>query len=142
MIGLGYTPEGLPDSYITTDLLFEMGYRTEPVDLQQWTNTYATRRYGQSNQDATDAWVALLPKVLNSTGGFCAKNLLNELPALNNVPGMPLHLPDMAYAWDKIILAADVLGHNDGYRHDLTDITQVLIALVTYTFRPPIQGSG
>ena len=79
MIGIGYTPEGLPDSYITTDLLFEMGYRTESVDLTKWTEAYASRRYGQNNTDAAEAWVRLLPKVLNSTGTFCAQNLLNQV---------------------------------------------------------------
>ena len=33
MVGIGYTPEGLPDNYLTTDLLFEMGHKNEPVDM-------------------------------------------------------------------------------------------------------------
>ena len=69
MIGIGYTAEGLPNSYFTTDLLFEMGYRNESVDPKKWTEKYVTRRYGlnQSREDhysdLTDGWLALLPRV-------------------------------------------------------------------------------
>ena len=86
MVGIGYTPEGLPDNYLTTDLLFEMGHKSEPVDLKDWVASYTMRRYGtQDITEATKAWWSLLPKVLNSTTEtFCAKNLLNQASYLKS----------------------------------------------------------
>ena len=47
-----------------------------------------------------------------------------QLPTLNNRPTMPIHSPDISIAWDHMIGSTDALGSNDGFRHDLVDITQ------------------
>ena len=70
MIGIGYTPEGLPDSYFTTDLLFEMGYQLNPVNLYEWTDEYIKRRYGRSSPHTTQAWYQVIPRIFNTTAMF------------------------------------------------------------------------
>lgn len=36
MIGTGLTPEGINQNYVIYDLMNEMAYREQPVDLHQW----------------------------------------------------------------------------------------------------------
>jgi len=125
MVGLGITPEGLPDSYLTTDLFYEMSYRTEPVDLKVWTSDYARRRYGASNEAVSQGWHHLLPRVFNSDAFFIGRTvLLTKLPGLNQKDPMPSHLPDIALAWDGLLNATNEFSSNGGFRYDLVDWTR------------------
>ena len=86
--GTGFTPEGLTDSYITTELMSEMSWRTEPVqNMTVWISQYLSRRYGRFNENALKAWLILSEKVLNSNGDhFNQKVLLVTMPSLHKVP--------------------------------------------------------
>ena len=86
--GTGFTPEGLTDSYITTELMSEMSWRTEPVqNMTVWISQYLSRRYGKFNENALKAWQILSEKVLNSNGDhFNQKVLLVTMPSLHKVP--------------------------------------------------------
>ena len=86
--GTGFTPEGLTDSYITTELMSEMSWRTEPLqNMTVWISQYLSRRYGKFNENALKAWLILSEKVLNSNGDhFNQKVLLVTMPSLHKVP--------------------------------------------------------
>lgn len=56
MIGSGITPEGINQNYVMYDLMMEMFWRKEPVDLDNWFASYAERRYGAYNPNAIKAW--------------------------------------------------------------------------------------
>ena len=86
--GTGFTPEGLTDSYITTELMSEISWRTEPVEnMTVWISQYLSRRYGKFNENALKAWLILSDKVLNSNGDhFNQKVLLVTMPSLHKVP--------------------------------------------------------
>ena len=120
MIGIGYTGEGLSDSYFTTDLLFEMAYRSEPVaDLHEWTRGYVTRRYGDSSDDLVAGWQGLLAYVFNSSDMFHhRKFLVARMPSLKWREPVPSHLPDVARGLDGLINSATNLGHNPGFRYE------------------------
>lgn len=126
MIGTGFTPEGLTDSYIATELMSEMSWRSEPVpQLYQWVSDYATRRYGKANMNATLAWTTLLSHVFNSTVDcFNRKVLLTKMPSLESKDYMWYTLNEVAQGWDYLLDAADSLGHVDGYQFDLVDFTR------------------
>lgn len=36
MVGTGLTPEGINQNYVMYDLMLEMAWRKEPVDLDKW----------------------------------------------------------------------------------------------------------
>lgn len=36
MVGTGLTPEGINQNYVIYDLMNEMAYRQEPVNLDKW----------------------------------------------------------------------------------------------------------
>lgn len=56
MIGTGITPEGINQNYVVYDLMNEMGWRLKSVDLNQWFDQYAIRRYGSKDANAISAW--------------------------------------------------------------------------------------
>lgn len=65
--GLGMTMEGFGVNTIMFDLLTEMTWRTEPVNLDDWVLGYTRYRYGRSNQAAETAWNQLQNSVYQNT---------------------------------------------------------------------------
>lgn len=59
MIGLGVTPEGINQNYIVYDLMSEMAYRPESLDLDPFVDHYIYRRYGDFDNNVSDAWQIL-----------------------------------------------------------------------------------
>jgi alpha-N-acetylglucosaminidase len=68
MIGIGITPEGIEQNYVIYELMLEMAWRNEPVNLKEWFKLYQWRRYGgaHSNDAAANAWNILLETVYQS----------------------------------------------------------------------------
>ena len=63
MVGIGLTPEGLSDNYITQDLLLEMSWRQEPVqDIMGWVANYTLRRYGIMNPLAVRGYQVIISR--------------------------------------------------------------------------------
>ena len=71
MVGIGLTPEGLADSYITQDLMLEMSWRQKPVeDLAAWVANYTARRYGSLNPAASQSYQVRKEEVLSEIAAF------------------------------------------------------------------------
>lgn len=60
MKGIGITPEGTLVNPVNYDLFWEMGWETEPVDVEEWLDKYIERRYGAATDNAKAAWKILL----------------------------------------------------------------------------------
>lgn len=59
MIGLGVTPEGINQNYIIYDLMLEMAWRPEPQILEAFVDHYIYRRYGDFDDNVSNAWQIL-----------------------------------------------------------------------------------
>jgi len=44
MVGTGIAPEGINQNYIVYDLMLEMGFTVQPVNLTYWLSEYVMRR--------------------------------------------------------------------------------------------------
>ena len=60
LAGLGFVNEGLGYNPVVYDLMFEMAWRHEPVELETWITEYAHHRYGRKNVNTVKAWQKLL----------------------------------------------------------------------------------
>nr|CAD7199109.1 unnamed protein product [Timema douglasi] len=100
MVGTGLTPEGINQNYVIYDLMTEMSWRTEPTNLTQWVSAYATRRYGEENDDSNQAW--------------------DLLKAWFNVS-------DVASAWYHLLAASPHLESVPTFQHDLVDVTRQVL---------------
>ncbi len=80
--GIGIIPEGINNNPVTFDLMMELGWHNEHVDVKQWIKRYVAYRYGKSSPTLEVAWQLLLetayssPKVQQegpSESIFCAR---------------------------------------------------------------------
>ncbi|KAK9203072.1 hypothetical protein WN943_013326 [Citrus x changshan-huyou] len=73
-VGVGMSMEGIEQNPVVYDLMSEMAFQHEKVDVKAWINQYSVRRYGRSVPAIQDAWNVLYHTVYNCTDGATDKN--------------------------------------------------------------------
>ncbi|KAL0291434.1 UNVERIFIED_CONTAM: Alpha-N-acetylglucosaminidase [Sesamum calycinum] len=74
MIGVGMCMEGIEHNPIVYELMSEMAFRSDPLQLEEWLTTYSRRRYGKSVQQVEAAWKILHRTIYNCTDGIADHN--------------------------------------------------------------------
>jgi len=135
MIGVGLTMEGINQNYIVYDLILEMGWRTEEVNVTEWTQGYALRRYGQSVSGSNMAWDLLQQTVYSSNrSGGVTKSMIIFTPNLHlNRDGfMPTNLfydPAVVPRSLKLLLnASSTFSSVPTYLYDVVDVTRQMLS--------------
>ncbi len=127
LVGLGFVNEGIDYNPVVYDLMFEMAWRDEPVDLEAWIADYAACRNGGANPDAEQAWQLLLTTVYD--GPVRTRSIIEHPPTLAGRPGGPSYSNlRLADAWRALLAASDRLGESDAYRFDLVNLARQVLA--------------
>ncbi|MEX6691009.1 alpha-N-acetylglucosaminidase [Danxiaibacter flavus] len=83
--GVGIMPEGINNNPVVYELMMELAWHAEHVDVKQWIRDYATARYGKTNESVNAAWQLLLQTAYSSELGYAEgppENILCARPAL------------------------------------------------------------
>jgi alpha-N-acetylglucosaminidase len=83
--GVGIMPEGINNNPVAYDLMLEVGWRQEHIDVSEWIKNYALYRYGKYNEDIAAAWQLFLQTIYSSPEGYQEgppENILCARPAL------------------------------------------------------------
>ncbi len=144
IVGTALFTEGLDTNPFAFDLYTEMAWHADPVDLTQWTDAYATRRYGGDDPHARRAWQILLKTVYGyrADGNMqhgerdaAQDSLFNAQPSLKAKraatwsPDVLRYNPaDFAPALTELLEVAPALRSTETYRYDLIDVTRQVMA--------------
>ncbi|KAG8391201.1 hypothetical protein BUALT_Bualt01G0163200 [Buddleja alternifolia] len=81
-IGVGMCMEGIEQNPVVYELMSEMAFRSDPLQLEEWLTTYSHRRYGKSVDQVEAAWKILHSSIYNCTDGIADhnKDYIVELP--------------------------------------------------------------
>ena len=140
LAGLGFVNEGLGYNPVVYDLMFEMAWRDQPVDLEQWLADYALNRYGKQNENARRAWEILGATVYN--GPYYTRSVVDRVPHLRQVAAAPYDNAQLAEAWRALMAASDELGAVDAFGFDLVNVArQVLSNYANVLHRALIEAS-
>jgi alpha-N-acetylglucosaminidase len=133
MLGIGAFPEGTLDNPIIYDLLFEMGWREEPVVLKDWVRNYTWRRYGNVPDSVAEAWSVLMDSVYKS--GQVVDSLIAARPALEVKNAAPngyvvafRQQKELVEAWRLMLEGAEELADSDTYRFDLVNLGRQVLS--------------
>ncbi|XP_058112096.1 alpha-N-acetylglucosaminidase-like isoform X2 [Magnolia sinica] len=74
MVGVGMCMEGVEQNPVVYDLMSEMAFHHDKVDVKMWIDLYPSRRYGRFVPAMQDAWNILYRTVYNCTDGSYDKN--------------------------------------------------------------------
>jgi alpha-N-acetylglucosaminidase len=134
-VGSGLFMEGIIQNPLYYDLAFEMPLHKDSIDLKEWLNKYARRRYGKSSQKANEAMQLLLATAYkHGTNDVENSSIIAARPALDakksgpnagfNVPYDPMELERAL----QLLLADARLQQSDGYRFDIVDIQRQVLS--------------
>ncbi|KAL5544367.1 hypothetical protein UlMin_008151, partial [Ulmus minor] len=73
-VGVGMAMEGIEQNPVVYDLMSEMAFQGNKVDVKAWIDLYPARRYGRSVPSIQDAWNILYHTIYNCTDGANDKN--------------------------------------------------------------------
>jgi alpha-N-acetylglucosaminidase len=134
MIGIGLTPEGIEQNPALFQLMADNVWRTDPINLNKWLQSYALRRYGKTNSDINAAWQILKNTVYSggkTEGGpesiITGRPTFEQNTAWTNTT-LTYDPMRLVKAWDLFIKASDSLQNSDGFRYDLVDVTRQVLA--------------
>ncbi|KAJ4972122.1 hypothetical protein NE237_005221 [Protea cynaroides] len=74
MVGVGMCMEGIEQNPVVYELMSEMAFRSEKVELEGWLRSYSHRRYGKPVYQIEEAWSILYRTIYNCTDGIPARN--------------------------------------------------------------------
>jgi len=66
MQGVGIIPEGINNNPVGYDLMLELAWHKDSVDVKEWLKNYALYRYGKTHPAVEKAWQLLLETVYSS----------------------------------------------------------------------------
>ncbi len=134
--GSGLFMESIIQNPVYYDLVFEMAFHKDAVNLNEWLKNYTIRRYGSFSEKAVEAWQLLLEGPYRSgTNGVEKSSIICSRPSLTNKKSGPndgLHIP---YDPQTIIKALKLLltesgkfQHSDAYRFDIADLQRQIMS--------------
>lgn len=132
MVGTGLTPEGIEQNDIMYELMNELGWRKDPLNLQEWVPLYAHRRYGTNNTDVITAWQLLSRSIYNCTTFVHNHNRspLVHRPHLQMSTDIWYNKSDVYEAWKLMHTAMRSVPQSDTFQYDLVDITREAVQLL------------
>lgn len=137
MVGTGMTPEGIEQNPVIYELMSELAWRKEPVNLSKWVSLYAIRRYGSTQESLSTAWKLLFASVYNCTVAHYKNH--NHSPLVRR-PSLHMNTelwyePDLlVQAWKLMIDTAPELMSKETFRYDLVDVTRQVLQVTTTWF--------
>ncbi|KAK0140579.1 Alpha-N-acetylglucosaminidase [Merluccius polli] len=144
LVGLGLTPEGIEQNPVMYELMTELAWRKEPVNLSKWVSLYAMRRYGSTDENLVAAWQLLFSSVYNCTVPHYKNHNHSPLvrrPSLKMNTEIWYNPADLFNAWKLMIEAAPPLMAEETFRYDLVDITREALQVLTSAFYMDIAES-
>lgn len=133
MVGTGLTPEGIEQNPVVYELMSELAWRREPVNLQKWVSLYSARRYGSRDENVAAAWSLLFRSIYNCTVPFYKNHNHSPLvhrPSLRMNTDVWYNRSDLFEAWRLMYTAAKPLMSVETFKHDLVDVTREALQLV------------
>ncbi len=135
LVGLGAMMEGSMQDAVLWDLLFDMAWRSESPNLDDWVKKYADRRYGGATDSQKEAWVTLKNTAYNAKDGsgaepespMCARPSFDLTRAWGTME-REYDECEFARAWNLLIKDAEKYRGVGTYEHDLVNVSRQALA--------------
>jgi alpha-N-acetylglucosaminidase len=133
MAGVGALMEGVNNNPIVYELLFDVGWRDETVDLSNWVRDYVKHRYGVDSPELVHAWQMLLETAYKHGNRaepvFCARPSLDiksvSTWGTTKIAYDPAELEQDAREFLK---AGERLRNNDAYQYDAVNVVRQVLS--------------
>jgi alpha-N-acetylglucosaminidase len=153
--GTALFTEGLDTNPFAFDLYTEMAWHSTPVNLHDWTEAYATRRYGAEDAHAQQAWQILLNTAYSYRADgkpgerdAAQESLFNAQPSLTTThaatwspDALRYQAADLEPALAQLLQVAPPLRTTETYRYDLVDVARQVMSNESRKMLPQIKAA-
>ncbi|QEC58504.1 alpha-N-acetylglucosaminidase [Flavisolibacter ginsenosidimutans] len=128
LIGFGSAPEGIENNEVIYELLADLGWTNNSIDLDQWLAAYSSARYGAYPQSLKESWNLLRSSVYGSFSSYPRFTWQTVLPdqkrktALNTSPAF-------LQAVKTFLQSADQLKSSQLYRADAIELAALYLSI-------------
>ena len=124
LIGFGSAPEGLENNEVVYELLADMGWQAEKLDLDQWLEDYCQARYGYCDENVMAAWRLLHGSVYRSLYSYPRFTWQTVVPdqrrkSLHDIDD------DFGRAVKYLLKAADSCAESQLYVNDIVEFASL-----------------
>lgn len=123
LAGCGLFMEGLENNEAIYELLADSMWRSEPVDLKEWTRAYCFARYGGAPKEVLDGWSLLYESCYGSFTDHPGFGWQTGRPGI----GTMSKSPKFAEGVRRIASAASTLKRSPLYQADLMEMTAMIL---------------
>lgn len=154
-IGTGMWMEDIESSAANYQMMLDLNWEKDAIDIHQWFSKYSKARYGEESE-----WIDRANlEMINSAyckGGRNFSSMIAARPAvwaINSGPSGTLCIPGgfdkYVNAWGSLLKVKDYCSNSDGYRYDVVDYARQTLSflsqyyqrdIVIYLYRKDIEG--
>ena len=129
LVGFGSAPEGIENNEVVYELLSDMSWRKDAVDLDVWMRDYCLARYGYCGEDMLQAWNLLRSSVYSSLYSYPRFTWQTVVPDKRRVSRHEIN-DDFAKALELFVGCAEKCSDSELYNNDLVEFTALWLAEV------------
>jgi alpha-N-acetylglucosaminidase len=121
LVGFGFAPEGIENNDIIYELLADMAWQTQPIDLNTWIEHYCKSRYGGYPEKMKTAYEYLLK---SAYGNFTDDAIYQyQFGPISKRKASVCKSPEFAKGVEAFLACRDKLKNSELYKYDLIEVT-------------------
>ncbi|MBT9876318.1 alpha-N-acetylglucosaminidase [Bacteroides ovatus] len=133
LIGFGSAPEGLENNEVVYELLADMGWSSDSIDLDDWMTIYCEARYGGYPDAMEEAWKLFRKTAYSSLYSYPRFTWQTVIPDQRRISKIDLS-DDYLQAIRLYASCADELKSSELYRNDLIEFVSYYVAAKAENF--------
>lgn len=136
LCGIGTAPEGIGTIPVVYDMVYDMAWREDSIDIKDWVNQYTQYRYGKADPNCNRAWEILSKTIYechNEIGGpvesyICARPSDTIKHASSWGTAEIFYDPaEIVTAWECMYNVRHEFAQSETYQYDLVDLTRQVL---------------
>lgn len=128
LVGFGSAPEGIENNEVIYELLADMGWSRNSIDLNEWLSSYSLARYGGYTESMKEAWTLLRSSVYGSFSSYPRFTWQTVLPDQKRKSQLNTS-PDFLHAVKKFLESAEELKSSKLYRNDAIELAALYLSI-------------
>lgn len=128
LIGFGSAPEGLENNEIVYELLADMGWTDEAINLDTWMDEYCTARYGACPENVKAAWKKFHNSAYSALRSYPRFTWQTVVPDKRRVSKVDFTDEFMAGV-EQFLSEAETLGDSELYKNDAVEVAAYYVAV-------------
>ena len=129
LVGFGSAPEGIENNEVVYELIADMSWRKEALDLDDWISDYCLARYGYCGDDMIQAWNLLRSSVYSSLYSYPRFTWQTVVPDKRRVSRHDVN-DDFAKALKLFVGCARMCSGSELYQNDMVEFAALWFAEV------------